>query len=518
MNLRFCLLIVSFTLIAIVRSQTTLTIDPSKSYQVIEGFGASDCWTVNYVGKFWKQEEKEKAAKWLFSSSFDKNGNPKGIGLSIWRFNIGGGTVEQGDSSHISDLTRRAECFINSEGQYNWTKQAGQQWFLEKAKSYGCKSFVAFSNTPPVFLTRNGYGHGLKDGNANLKTEKYAAYASFLVDVANYFDKKKNIKFDYISPVNEPQWNWDGTYQEGSPWQNYEIKKIVVELDRKLIEKKCNSSILISEAGTWEKLSKPAGRASNQIFNFFDAKGESEMLKINNLNRIIAGHSYWTDTDNKRLKQIRDSVWLKAKQYNVKVHQTEWSLLSVPPIDDFPKSYEEATYTDIALQMAKIIYADLAYANASTWSFWTSMDVEMNGFKNRFNLIRLQTKNNQTKTIEGGGKVLAMKNLWVLGNYSLFVRPGYKRINISGADNLSGLMGISFISPNGKKIVTVLTNNSTKPIDVELELPKSIKSNIFNIKSYLTDKNSNLKYTDITKTKSLNLPFKSVSTIIYELK
>lgn len=47
-------------------------------------------------------------AKWLFSGGFDSAGNPVGIGLSAWRFNIGGGTAEQGDSSGIDQVHMQA--------------------------------------------------------------------------------------------------------------------------------------------------------------------------------------------------------------------------------------------------------------------------------------------------------------------------------------------------------------------------------------------------------------------------
>jgi hypothetical protein len=45
--------------------------------------------------------------------------------------------------------------------------------------------------------------------------------------------------------------------------------------------------------------------------------------------------------------------------------------------------YEDASYMDIALFMAKVIHADLVYANAASWYFWTAMDMERWCHKNR---------------------------------------------------------------------------------------------------------------------------------------
>ena len=79
-------------------------VDPETSFQSIDGFGASDAWRCQFVGKNWPLEKRERVADLLFSREVDARGDPKGIGLSIWRFNLGAGTAEQGDSSGTSGL------------------------------------------------------------------------------------------------------------------------------------------------------------------------------------------------------------------------------------------------------------------------------------------------------------------------------------------------------------------------------------------------------------------------------
>ena len=70
--------------------------------QTIQNFAASDAWACQFAGN-WPEEKKNAMADWLFSLDTFANGNPKGIGLSMWRFNIGAGSAEQGDSSGIPD-------------------------------------------------------------------------------------------------------------------------------------------------------------------------------------------------------------------------------------------------------------------------------------------------------------------------------------------------------------------------------------------------------------------------------
>lgn len=491
----------------------TIYIHPDKVLQTIDGFGASDCWTAHYVGKFFNKTEKEKAARLLFSDKCDAAGNPEGIALSIWRVNIGGGTIEQGDSSRLmADITRRAECFIDIKGKYDWGKQAGQQWFLKKAKAYGCPTFVAFSNTPPVYFTRNGKGFAPKDGYSNLHPDRYDDFARFLVKIVKHF-KRRKINFNYISPVNEPQWAWDGTYQEGCPWQNDEIKQLVVTLDREIQKANLSSKILITEAGAWDNLYKEIGRASNQIEAFFNPASRNYVGDLKSMEPIIAGHSYWTDGKNNQLKDVRVNVKDKADKYGLKVIQSEWSLLSNTPLENFPATYKEATYNDIALYMAKVIYADLAYTSVSSWSFWTSMDIELWGFKNRFNLLRLHTPDNDVKSIVKGGTVSAVKTLWALGHYSRFIRPGYKRIAMTGADDLLSVMGTSYLSPDGETMVSVYTNLDSADRCFAVHCDGRALTG----KWYLTDESHDLTFMGVCdSSNSLILPAKSIVTIVYK--
>lgn len=500
-------------------AQHDIIIDTSSKHQIMDGFGASDCWTVQYVGKHWNLKEKEKAAEYLFSKEVDSNGSPKGIGLSIWRFNVGGGTAEQGDSSNLNtDITRRAECFIDSQGHYNWNKQIGQQWFLSKAAQYGCRSFIAFSNTPPVYLTRNGKGYAPKDGFSNLKPENYDAFGTFLVNVVSQLEKKHHIKFDYISPVNEPQWDWSGTYQEGCPWHNDEIKHMVRTLDKAIRKKGLACKILITEAGSWENLYEQRKRASNQIYNFFDKRSPNYIGDIPSLHKEICAHSYWTDSNHKQIKEVRLKTYYEAKKYGLKLIQSEWSMLNNPPLEGFPQSYEKASYMDIALFMAKIIYADLAYANVSSWSFWTCMDIELWGFKNRYSLLRLHTPQKDIRSIIDGGYVSPQKTLWVLGNFSRFIRPGYIRVEMSGCDDLGGIMATSYVSPKQDEIISVYIN--MKHTEEHLHVKSNILPKVNEYTYYITDEKHNLycEQVSVSNIQKVVLKPRSVTTVVYKLK
>src|SRR3954465_15252558 len=77
-------------------SKTTIVVNLNNVKQTIHSFGASDCWTAKYIGKWTDVQKKNQIADLLFSTDTLQDGSPRGIGLSLWRFNIGGGSYEQG--------------------------------------------------------------------------------------------------------------------------------------------------------------------------------------------------------------------------------------------------------------------------------------------------------------------------------------------------------------------------------------------------------------------------------------
>ena len=68
-------------------------IETDQPCQTMAYFSASDAWSMQFIG-LWPQEKQNQVADWLFSTENNANGQPKGIGLSLWRFNVGAGSTE----------------------------------------------------------------------------------------------------------------------------------------------------------------------------------------------------------------------------------------------------------------------------------------------------------------------------------------------------------------------------------------------------------------------------------------
>lgn len=513
------------------QSLTVTTIDLSQRHQTIVDFGASDAWLADYIGRYFNDTQRERAAKLLFSQKLNRGGNPEGIGLSNWRVNLGGGSAEQADGSLIDNPYRRAESFLASDGvSYDWNKAAGQQYFMSKTREYGVDHILLFSNSAPVQYTKSGTAcnsNGL--WSANLKDDCYDDFAEYLATVAEHFTNQ-GYPISYISPVNEPQYDWRNSDQEGSPWRNEDIALLVRQLDQSLTCRNLDTRILIPEAGAWYFLtgwSLQAMFASNQIEAFFNPNNSTYVGDLPHLAHVIAGHDYWTFTTNDRLTNDRRNVWQKAQQYGLEVFQTEWSMLDTAPnqATGFPAGgYDEATYMDIALFMAKLIYCDMTYGNMSSWSYWTAFAQEQWGQKNRFYLLRVNangdTGNESYGDLRNGGTIVDNRNLWVLGNYSRFIRPGYKRVELSGADDINGLMGSAYLSPNGKNAVAVYVNmgHGDRAITCNLANPSIC---IDTLKKYTTsaslalnwDRNMPATYSG----EAITIPARSVVTLVMSL-
>lgn len=500
----------------------TIVIDPAVEYQTINDFGASDCWTADYIGRYFSETERSRAARQLFSMGTDAAGNPEGIGLSCWRVNIGAGSAAQGDGSNIADETRRTECFLSEDGSYDWSRQAGQQYFMRQALGYGVEHFVLFSNSAPVYFTRNGKANAGNVRTAcNLSAARFPDFAEFLATTAKHFaDEGYNIT--RISPVNEPQFEWlDG--QEGSPWRNSDIAGLARELDKSIAARSLTAKILLPEASSLDLLYGGSGGASNQIEAFFNSANTSTYVgNLPSVAREVAGHSYWTFATNADLRGVREKARDAAARYSIGVAQTEWSMLDAAPhaSTGFPESYDAASYMDIALFMGKLIQCDLRFGNMSSWSYWTAFSCEQYSQKNRFYLMRIHPQGGDYGKLTEGGTVSADKNLWVLGNYSRFIRPGYRRIQLDGACEMNHLMGSAYIAPDGKRIVAVFVNTAHGNRMISVSMPAERAGgmpvgSIGSVDKYVTSASQQLsRSTTAENIQRMTIPARSVTTVV----
>ena len=462
----------------------------------------------NWVGTYWSDSEKKAIAELLFSNDMQGN-QPKGIALSGWRFNLGAGTKEQGDESGIEDKSRRSESFLTSSESYDWEKERGQQYFLQQAKKYGVNEFLMFSLTPQVEYTKNGLGYSPGGVNFNIKAEKYDNYVEYVANVINYF-QGKGIDFKYYSPINEPQYNWDTPNQEGSPATNEDIAILVRKLDAKFSSSSIQTKMVVGEAANWNYLSTTNGSVErgNQIETFFSSGSDNYIGDLPSVLPAMSAHSYWLDITADEMQDTRSIAATRAEQFNLELWQTEYSLLS-DGYEDYP-GHNNASYIDVALQISKVIYHDLVYANVTSWSFWTAIDQERWGHKCRFNLITVVPEGGAHGDIQNSGKHYANKSLWALGNYSKFIRPGAKRIDLNH-DGGSKVYGTAFLNSDNS-VSAVYTNMGNNKIGISSQLQSGMQA----VAYYTTSADLNLELTELLEGEKPSLYPRSITTVIYK--
>lgn len=440
--------------------KNTLVIHLDNRKQTIRSFGASDAWTCQYIGT-WPDAKRNQVADWLFSLEEDTNGKPLGIGLSLWRFNIGAGSAAQ---NNIADEWRRTEGFLKDDLTYDWSKQAGQRWFMQAAKQRGVGQLLGFTNSPPVQVTKNGKAFSSNGEEANIGQANYIHFAKFLADVSKHLSDE-GLPLTFLSPFNEPQWDWTGNGQEGSPYRNTEIFAITSILDSLLSAQGQNVRIQIAEAAKLNYLYEKADKAlrGEQISQFFSPASPLYTGKLSHVDKVISGHSYFTTAPAETLVSVRQKVSEAVQQAStpLEFHQSEYCILGD---QEEVKGPGKDTGIIPALYVARLIHHDLVVANAAAWHWWLAVSV----YDYKDGLIYAD-KNKSDGTVED------TKLLWALGNYSRFIRPGAQRVAVAAENvnisNANGIMASSYVDDHQKQVITVIVNygnaESTLSINVE---------------------------------------------------
>lgn len=486
-------------------------VDKNITYQEIDNFSASDAWRCHFVGKYWPQEKKEEIADLLFKREFDEKGNPKGMALTNWRVNVGAGSYENREAKEVNNSWNRTECFLLPDGTYDFSKQAGQQWFMKAAKERGVNNFLFFTNSAPYFMTRSGATVSTDRNYINLREDKFDDFARFLVNCTKHF---RGLGYDvnYISPINEPNVEWHtNAFQEGSFATKSDIYRLVAELDKVIEEEQVKTKILIPELGELKYLFE-VDSATNMpddiIHSMFYKNGEYSVLGFKNLFNCVAAHDYWTAYPPKLLVDIRTDLRKALEQngHQTKFWASEYCILEKNK--EITMEPSPIKSINLGLYVARIIHSDLALANASAWQWWTALSMGED-----VPIQLLPMKDSSTESIKYDGIISPTKMFWTTANYSFFIRPGMKRIDVKPTHIVSDLEAATSLMvssyTDNKEIITVIINYTDKEELLDLKCEKAKTG-----KLYVTSIDKNLEYVGEHALKKLSIPARSVVTVV----
>ncbi|WP_336786196.1 glycoside hydrolase family 30 protein [Paenibacillus sp. MMO-177] len=432
-----------------------INLDYNVIHQTIDGFGASGAWWAQDVGGWDNLSD-------IMDLLYDSN---KGIGLNIYRYNIGAG-----GPAIATDPWRTTETIEVSPGVYDLNRDSNAIKAMKEAAKRGA-SIELYANSPPARLTVSGYTSGEKTGKSNLRPENEDQFADYLVDITELFIKE-GIPVTYLSPINEPQWDWKNG-QEGSHYEPEQVislsSKVALELERRKLPVK----LMINESGAWND--------QNYTLSMYKRIMADDVLS--KALDSYAVHSYWSSDKDKKIA----ASYFSQFDNLLPLRQTEWCEMV----------NGNAAGMEAALVLAKTIYEDMTILNVVEWDQWLA--VAKGDYRDALVYVDPTTR-----------KYGTAKRMWSFGNYSKFIKPGYHRIDAQSED--SDVLVSAYVSPKKDKTVIVAVNPTNREKLVTLP---NVKGN--QTKIYETSEQSNLELVkEVKRPGNYVLPKESITTFVIE--
>lgn len=416
-------------------STMKICVDPDKEYQTIDGFGASACWWSQYAGA---SENAEDISELLFGES--------GLGLNIYRYNIGGGEADN-PNSPITNPWRKTESFYyqneeTGQWEFDFSRDAAAQEMLRLSLEKEVDTVVLFANSPHYSMTISGTAAGnAADNTSNLSEEQYDAYVDYFLDITEYF-LDQGVPVKYISPINEPQWSWSSTggSQEGTHYEPEEMAELLSRFAKAIEERGLDVTLMGPESGEIGE--------TNSIYMSLIKKDKT----LYNAMDSFAYHSYWKDNDPSAKLQF--GIQFATLWRGKKLHMTEWCELPC-----------QHTVTDFggALVAARVISDDLTLSGANSWSAWTGMNQRSSENPDEDFSDGLLTSNDDCSEYS------VTMHYYALAHFSKYIEPGAVRIKAAKNGYSETLRVSGFKNPDGSRVVVLVNEGEDTAVRLQDE-------------------------------------------------
>ena len=386
-------------------------VDPASRLQVFDGWGTSLCWWANVAGNFPK-EVRDELAENLFTL------NGQGLGLTILRFNAGGG-----ENPHIRNTmeprARMEGYWPGPDQDFDWNADHTQRQILEDAIVHARAAglplrFEVFGNSPPWWMTISGSVTGNTGMNGkpvdNLGNH-YADYARYLLRVAQFLEERYGITVESISPFNEPSSDWwkYGGRQEGCFFSRPSMARLV-------------ATLAPMTTGTHFKIAATEDWSIDQMVESWDSFDPQTRASIDRINL----HTY----SGTRRREVRE----RAKRDGKKIWMSE--------VGD-----GDGTGT----QLARTILSDLKELGASAWVNWQALSPD------EWGMIWNDHVHPDWRRL---------RKFYVMAQFSRYIRPGAHFIGVDQPGALAAL------DAGERHLVLVYVNSGKTPATVRFDLSR----------------------------------------------
>ncbi len=398
-------------------SENKLYIDITDVQQKVDGFGASGAWwtTADGTGPF-----VDKALELLYTDD--------GIGLNTYRHNVGGSVKDDLSDGGTSQRGRKVPSPLTEDGKYVEDRDIGAYTVLMKLNEMGTvHDFTLFMNSPPSTMTNSGltYGDTWADSYSNLREDCYEAYARYVVDMVQLYNWC-GVPVKYVSPINEPQWDWVGG-QEGCHYTAEQAMRLIRLVAQELKDRIAQDPSL---AGVKLSVVECANWTDKSYTNYLAYQILGDELLQEMVGHICC-HSYSGSADDK--KRFVQDLWNMG--IKVTLRQTEYG-----------PSYSECDLTMAgAIDVARIMYEDLTILNVDNWSYWLAVS-------NGSYTDGLMYYNGNSSDL------MISKRFYVMGNYSKFV-TGATRVGLDEYGMPKNILSSAYVNTEDDALVYVVVNN-----------------------------------------------------------
>ncbi|MBE5787690.1 MAG: hypothetical protein E7324_09150 [Clostridiales bacterium] len=440
-----------------------LTLHPHQQFQIIKGFGASGCWW----GQNWRTHGWPRAwAEEIMALLYDPE---KGMGLNTWRHNIGSGSK----GGNIPPI-RETPAVEAAPGVFDLSRDEEHLMLLDMALSYPQVNILTlFINSPPGRMTITGQPNGNPGWATNLKTECTGAFIDYAVQAAKAY-RAAGYPVTYLSPINEPQWDWHAGLQEGC---HYSVDQ-VMEISRGVAEKLENEcpgvALSMPESARWD----------HPYMDEILQRLKADPALLSRIDHLCA-HSYEaTAAGRQRLMDL-----LKELDLPLAFHQTEWCEEKLPI----------QTEMDGALTLSRVLHEDLTCLQVPLWEFWKAIETNPDYWQRGLITVPLHGEDGAPQMTKRG---------WALAHYARFI-VGSRRIGLTLSGEPEGVYGSAYEKDG--RFILLLTNETTAPQMLSLAAAGGSG------RLYCTDAQRNLSELGAFSTGDpLYLPPRSVLTLLMD--
>lgn len=401
--------------------------------QKLYGWGTSACW--------WSQYCTGNAADKISNLLYGKDG----LNLNIYRYNIGGGTDD--DNCRVANPWRRTESFMifdreTEEISWDFSKDKNAVEMMKKCVATGnIDTLILFCNSPHYCQTSTGQASGsLLYHTCNIPKMNYRKFADYVLTVTQHFIDE-GLPVTHISPINEPQWKWGGSYvwQEGCHYETEELIEVYHIFAEEIIKRKMKIKLYGPESGAMLENTP----------DYIKAICNDELIL--SVMDIFAYHSYHSDDKPEDRYQFKKEIVEKYPGF--RFDMSEWCEL---PNKSHTKDFKGALIT------ARIIGQDIIYSGAESWTSWVAVNnysIKDDGFDYSDAVI--------TATPDFEQWYIA-KRYYGFAHFSKYIPIGSTALDIGlrPTNDCNDFNAFAFLTPENETVLVVVNEGGDNELEI----------------------------------------------------